>query len=144
MFFQVNQNRTLDLLILKTLSRHGEMHGYEVAESILHTSGDVIAVEESSLYPALQRMEAERVRKALKPQGDAQEFPRIPRAWENVPRKSPSISFTGNGRHGFYRSFSMDRRAWANCGGCSPRRPRKCSRSTSANWKGMVSSFGRI
>ena len=47
---------TLDLLILKTLGRHGEMHGYEVAESILRASEDVLAVEEGSLYPALQRM----------------------------------------------------------------------------------------
>src|ERR1700684_4479510 len=47
---------TLDLLILKTLARHGEMHGYEVAESILHASDDVLSVEEGSLYPALQRM----------------------------------------------------------------------------------------
>ncbi|RZU35790.1 PadR family transcriptional regulator [Edaphobacter modestus] len=47
---------TLDLLILKTLARHDEMHGYEVAESILHASDDVISVEEGSLYPALQRM----------------------------------------------------------------------------------------
>lgn len=47
---------SLYLLILRTLSRHGELHGYEIAESILHTSGDVLEVEEGSLYPALQRM----------------------------------------------------------------------------------------
>jgi transcriptional regulator len=47
---------SLSLLILNTLSRHGEMHGYEIAESILHTSGDVLQVEEGSLYPALQRL----------------------------------------------------------------------------------------
>ena len=47
---------SLYLLILKTLSRHGEMHGYEIAESILRASGDVFEVEEGSLYPALQRM----------------------------------------------------------------------------------------
>jgi PadR family transcriptional regulator PadR len=47
---------SLCLLILKTLSRHGEMHGYEIAESILHASGDVLEVEEGSLYPALQRI----------------------------------------------------------------------------------------
>ncbi|HEY8998185.1 MAG TPA: PadR family transcriptional regulator [Edaphobacter sp.] len=47
---------SLYLLILKTLSRHGELHGYEIAESILHTSGNVLEVEEGSLYPALQRM----------------------------------------------------------------------------------------
>ncbi|MGD0008063.1 MAG: PadR family transcriptional regulator [Terriglobia bacterium] len=47
---------TLYLLILRTLARGGEMHGYEVANSIQHISEDVLRVEEGSLYPALQRM----------------------------------------------------------------------------------------
>lgn len=47
---------TLHLLILKTLARGGEMHGYEIANSIQHISEDVLQVEEGSLYPALQRM----------------------------------------------------------------------------------------
>jgi len=47
---------TLYLLILKTLARSGEMHGYEIANSILRISQDVLQVEEGSLYPALQRM----------------------------------------------------------------------------------------
>lgn len=47
---------TLDMLILQTLSREGEMHGFEIAESILRTSSQVLQVEEGSLYPALQRM----------------------------------------------------------------------------------------
>ena len=47
---------TLYLLILKTLSRAGEMHGYEIADSIQRISEDVLQVEEGSLYPALQRM----------------------------------------------------------------------------------------
>ena len=46
---------TLDLLILKTLSR-GSMHGYGIAESLRSISGDVLQVGESSLYPALQRL----------------------------------------------------------------------------------------
>jgi hypothetical protein len=33
----------------------------------------------------------------------------------NVPRKSPSISFMGNGRHGFFHGSSTDRPALANC-----------------------------
>jgi len=44
------------LSILKTLSRSGEMHGYEIASAIQNVSGDVLQVEEGSLYPALQRM----------------------------------------------------------------------------------------
>jgi transcriptional regulator len=47
---------TLYLLILRTLVRSGEMHGYEIANSIQQISDDVLQVEEGSLYPALQRM----------------------------------------------------------------------------------------
>jgi transcriptional regulator len=47
---------TLYLLILKTLARHGELHGYEIADSIQRTTEDVLQVEEGSLYPALQRI----------------------------------------------------------------------------------------
>ena len=47
---------TLYLLILKTLARNGELHGFEIANSIQHTTEDVLQVEEGSLYPALQRM----------------------------------------------------------------------------------------
>jgi PadR family transcriptional regulator, regulatory protein PadR len=47
---------TLYLLILRTLARNGEMHGYEIAKSIQQISQDVLQVEEGSLYPALQRM----------------------------------------------------------------------------------------
>lgn len=47
---------TLYLLILRTLARSGEMHGYEIANSIQRVSEDVLQVEEGSLYPALQRM----------------------------------------------------------------------------------------
>ncbi len=47
---------TLDMLILKTLARGAEMHGFQIAESIQQTSGEVLQVEEGSLYPALQRM----------------------------------------------------------------------------------------
>jgi DNA-binding PadR family transcriptional regulator len=47
---------TLYMLILKTLARSGEMHGFEIANSIQQISDDVLQVEEGSLYPALQRM----------------------------------------------------------------------------------------
>lgn len=47
---------TLDLLILKTLSR-GEMHGYDVAEYIEETTEEVLRVAEGALYPALHRLE---------------------------------------------------------------------------------------
>jgi transcriptional regulator len=47
---------TLYLLILRTLSRDGKLHGYEIANSIQRISSDILQVEEGSLYPALQRM----------------------------------------------------------------------------------------
>ena len=47
---------TLHLLILKTLDVGKEMHGFEIAQAIERVSGDVLTVEEGSLYPALQRM----------------------------------------------------------------------------------------
>ena len=48
---------TLDLLILKTLSM-GVLHGYGIAQHIQRLSSDALCVEEGSLYPALQRMQA--------------------------------------------------------------------------------------
>ena len=47
---------TLGLLILRTIARGEEMHGFEIARSIQQISHDVLQVEEGSLYPALQRM----------------------------------------------------------------------------------------
>jgi transcriptional regulator len=46
---------TLDLLILKTLARESR-HGYGIAQHLKVTSGRVLEVGESSLYPALQRL----------------------------------------------------------------------------------------
>ena len=47
---------TLHLLILRTLARDGELHGFEIADAIQRISADVLRVEEGSLYPALQRL----------------------------------------------------------------------------------------
>lgn len=46
---------TLHLLILHSLSP-GPLHGYAIAKRIKEASSDVLAVEEGSLYPALQRL----------------------------------------------------------------------------------------
>jgi PadR family transcriptional regulator len=48
---------TLDLLILKTLSQMGELHGYGIALHIQRVSDELLNVEEGSLYPALHRLE---------------------------------------------------------------------------------------
>jgi transcriptional regulator len=47
---------TLDMLVLKTLAREEHRHGFEIALAIEQASGDILRVEEGSLYPALQRM----------------------------------------------------------------------------------------
>ena len=44
------------MLVLKTLM-HGHLHGYAIAQLLMQISGDVLQVEEGSLYPALQRLE---------------------------------------------------------------------------------------
>jgi len=47
---------TLDMLILKTLTVQ-PMHGYAIAQQIERLSDDVLAVEQGSLYPALERLQ---------------------------------------------------------------------------------------
>jgi len=47
---------TLDMLVLKVLD-DGRLHGYAIALRLERLSGDILAVEEGSLYPALYRME---------------------------------------------------------------------------------------
>lgn len=48
---------SLDLLVLKILSRRPGLHGYAIMSAIQDISSDVLRVEEGSLYPALHRME---------------------------------------------------------------------------------------
>ena len=48
---------TLALLVLKTLSSQGRMHGYAITAHIQRASAELLRVEEGSLYPALHRME---------------------------------------------------------------------------------------
>jgi PadR family transcriptional regulator, regulatory protein PadR len=47
---------TLDLLILKTVSNE-PMHGWAIAKRIQQLSGEVLQVQQGSLYPALHRLE---------------------------------------------------------------------------------------
>ena len=48
---------SMDLLVLKILSRRPGLHGYAIMSAIEVISGEVLRVEEGSLYPALHRME---------------------------------------------------------------------------------------
>ncbi len=47
---------TLDLLILRTLAM-GPMHGWAISQRIEQVSGEVLRVQQGSLYPALHRLE---------------------------------------------------------------------------------------
>ena len=48
---------SLDLLVLKILSRRPRLHGYAIMSAVRDASDDVLRMEEGSLYPALHRME---------------------------------------------------------------------------------------
>jgi PadR family transcriptional regulator, regulatory protein PadR len=48
---------SMDLLVLKILSRRPGLHGYAIMTAIQDISDEVLRVEEGSLYPALHRME---------------------------------------------------------------------------------------
>jgi PadR family transcriptional regulator, regulatory protein PadR len=48
---------TLDLLVLKTLDSMGPMHGFGIALRIQQVSGDLLQLNQGTLYPALLRLE---------------------------------------------------------------------------------------
>ena len=50
---------TLALMVLKTLEALGPLHGYGIARRIEQTSGDLLAVNYGTLYPALLKLEQE-------------------------------------------------------------------------------------
>src|SRR5262245_18455039 len=50
---------TLALMILKTLEAMGPLHGYGIARRIVRTSGDRLALNYGTLYPALLKLEQE-------------------------------------------------------------------------------------
>ena len=50
---------TLALMVLKTLESLGPLHGYGIARRIEQTSGDLLAVNYGTLYPALLKLEQE-------------------------------------------------------------------------------------
>ena len=50
---------TLDLMVLKTLHTMGPLHGYGIARRIEQISGDLLAVNQGTLYPLLLKLEQE-------------------------------------------------------------------------------------
>jgi PadR family transcriptional regulator, regulatory protein PadR len=69
---------TLEMLILKALTL-APMHGYGLAQHLHSVSGDLLIVEEGSLYPALQRLRA----KGL-----------VSAAWRQTPNKRRARYYT--------------------------------------------------
>jgi PadR family transcriptional regulator len=53
------QQGTLALMVLKTLDVLGPSHGYGLARRIEQISGDLLAVNQGTLYPVLLRLEHE-------------------------------------------------------------------------------------
>jgi transcriptional regulator len=53
------QQGTLALMVLKTLEVLGPLHGYGIARRIEQISGDLLAVNQGTLYPVLLRLEHE-------------------------------------------------------------------------------------
>ena len=50
---------TLALMVLKTLDALGPMHGYRIARRIEQISGDLLALNQGTLYPVLVKLEQE-------------------------------------------------------------------------------------
>ncbi len=50
---------TLALMVLKTLESMGALHGYGIARRIEQTSGELLALNYGTLYPALLKLEQE-------------------------------------------------------------------------------------
>jgi PadR family transcriptional regulator PadR len=50
---------TLALMVLKTLDVLGQLHGYGIARRIEQISGDLLAVNQGTLYPVLLKLEQE-------------------------------------------------------------------------------------
>jgi PadR family transcriptional regulator, regulatory protein PadR len=53
------QQGTLALMVLKTLEILGPLHGYGIARRIERISGDLLEVNQGTLYPVLLRLEQE-------------------------------------------------------------------------------------
>lgn len=105
---------TLDLLVLKTLS-WGPAHGYDVARWIQDVTGDVLRVEEGSLYPALHRLEK---RKLLKSSWGLSRNNRRAKYYEITPKGRDALAREASAWSTFTKAVtavmtSASRPAWA-------------------------------
>ena len=53
------QQGTLALMVLKTLDVLGPLHGYGIARRIEQISGDLLSMNQGTLYPVLLKLEQE-------------------------------------------------------------------------------------
>ena len=86
---------TLELLILKTLAQNSSLHGYGIVLHIERVSGELLRVEEGSLYPALHRM-------------DLNQWVRSQWALTETNRRAKFYSLTAAGR----KQLAAAERAW--------------------------------
>lgn len=52
---------SLDTIIIKLLSDHGEMYGYEISQRVKEITNDSIQLTEGALYPSLHRLEGKNI-----------------------------------------------------------------------------------
>ncbi len=50
---------TLQTIVLKLLSDHGKMYGYEISQKVKTLSDNTLIITEGALYPTLHKLEAE-------------------------------------------------------------------------------------
>ena len=50
---------TLQTIVLKLLTDHGKMYGYEISQKVKSLSDDTLVITEGALYPTLHKLEAE-------------------------------------------------------------------------------------
>ena len=85
---------TLDLLILRTLQTES-LHGWAISERIQQISGDVLQINQGSLYPALHRLEH-------------QGWIEAEWAVSELGRRAKYYQLTGSGR----RQLAVEAREW--------------------------------
>ena len=85
---------TLDLLILRTLQTEA-LHGWAISERIQQISGDVLQINQGSLYPALHRLEH-------------QGWIEAEWAVSELGRRAKYYQLTGSGR----RQLAVEAREW--------------------------------
>ena len=105
---------TLDLLVLKTVA-FGPAHGYDIARWIQQVTGDVLRVEEGSLYPALHRLQK---RKLLRSSWGLSRNNRRAKYYEITAKGREALAQEASAWSSFAKAVatvmtSADRPAWA-------------------------------